>query len=80
MSEEKKIKSEEKEMKKGIYRHYKGGEYKILNEVKNSENQEEMVVYQDLNDESKIWVRPKKMFLEDVEVDGIMVPRFEFVK
>ena len=46
MSEEKKIKSEEKEMKKGIYRHYKGGEYKILNEVKNSENQEEMEIQQ----------------------------------
>ena len=80
MSEEKKTKSEKTEIKKGIYRHYKGGEYKILNEVKNSENQEEMVVYQDLNDENKIWARPKKMFLEGVKIEGDEKPRFEFIK
>jgi len=56
------------EIKKGIYRHYKGGEYKVLYLVKNSENKEDMVVYQDVKDESKIWVRPKKMFLETVEI------------
>lgn len=80
MSEEKKIKSEKTEIKKGIYRHYKGGEYKILNEARNSENQEEMVVYQDLNDDSKIWVRPKKMFLESVNIEGEEKPRFEFLR
>lgn len=75
--------SEEKldnlEIKKGIYRHYKGGKYRILNEVKDSETQEEMVVYVDLNDEKKIWVRPKKMFFENVEVNGEKKPRFELM-
>jgi len=68
------------EIRKGIYRHYKGGEYRILNEVKNSETQEEMVVYQDINDEKKIWARPKKMFLEEIEVKGEKKARFEFIQ
>ncbi len=68
------------EIKKGIYRHYKGREYRILNEVKNSENKEDMVAYQDLSDDSKIWVRPRSMFIEEVETDGEKKPRFEFIR
>jgi molecular chaperone GrpE len=68
------------EIRKGIYRHYKGNEYRIISEVKNSETQEDMVVYQDLNDEKKIWARPKEMFLEEVEVAGKMKSRFEFIR
>lgn len=68
-----------KEIKKGIYRHYKGGKYRVIDEVKNSENQAEMVVYVDLEDEKNIWVRPKKMFLENVEVAGEKKPRFELI-
>jgi len=79
MSKEKNTNHDE-EIKKGIYRHYKGGEYRILNEVKNSETKEEMVVYQDISDEKKIWVRPKKMFLESVEIEGEKKPRFEYIK
>jgi len=67
-------------IKRGIYRHFKGGQYRILNEVLNSETLEEAVVYQDIKNESKIWVRPKKIFLEEVEVAGIKKPRFEFFK
>lgn len=67
------------EVKKGRYQHYKGGEYKVLYLVKNSETKEDMVVYQDINHEDKLWVRPKKMFLEEVEVAGIKKPRFEFI-
>lgn len=26
-----------------------------------------------------LWVRPLKMFVEDVEVDGKNVPRFEYI-
>lgn len=68
------------EIRKGIYRHYKGNEYRIISEVKNSETQEDMVVYQDINDEKKIWVRPKEMFLEEVAVAEEMKPRFEFIR
>jgi len=69
-----------KDLKKGIYRHYKGGEYRVLNEVVNSETKEDFVLYQDVRDEKKIWVRPKKMFIEEVEIKGEKKPRFEFIK
>jgi molecular chaperone GrpE len=66
------------ELKKGRYRHYKGGEYRLLTTAKNSETQEDQVVYESLKDE-RVWVRPKKMFFEEVEVDGAKKPRFEFL-
>ncbi|MDO9399590.1 MAG: nucleotide exchange factor GrpE [bacterium] len=65
-------------IKKGIYRHYKGGKYCVLYLGYNSENREEVVVYQSIAD-NKIWVRPKKMFLSRVEIDGKKVNRFEHV-
>jgi molecular chaperone GrpE (heat shock protein) len=68
------------EIKKGIYRHYKGHEYRFLNEAKDSETKEDLVVYQDLEDENKIWARPKQMFLEEVEIDGVKKSRFEFLR
>ncbi|MGL6015860.1 MAG: DUF1653 domain-containing protein, partial [Selenomonadaceae bacterium] len=35
-------------MRKGIYRHYKGKEYRVLFVARHSESGEEMVVYQAL--------------------------------
>lgn len=66
----------------GKYQHYKGHFYKVLAEGKHSETLEEMVIYECLydNPEGKIWVRPKKMFLEKVIVDGKKVPRFKYIK
>lgn len=59
-----------------VYRHYKGKEYLVLHIAKHSETLEDMVVYQALYGEKKIWVRPLKMFLEKVEVEGKRVNRF----
>lgn len=59
------------------YRHFKGNEYLILHLAKHSETMETLVVYQALYSEYGIWVRPLKMFLEKVEVNGVMVNRFE---
>ncbi len=67
-------------VKKGIYRHYKGTEYKVLHEVLNSENKEALVVYQDLKHPEKIWARPKTMFIEEVETKDGKRPRFEFLR
>lgn len=41
-----------------------------------SETQEEMVVYQALYGERKMWVRPKKMFFETIVRDNKEVRRF----
>lgn len=63
----------------GRYRHYKGKEYRVLAIARHSETEEELVVYQLLYGDFSWWVRPRKMFLETVEVDGQRVPRFAFV-
>lgn len=65
-------------IKLGKYLHFKGGEYEVLGEARHSETLEEMVVYKHLG-KTEIWVRPKKMFLEKVEVVGKKVPRFKYL-
>lgn len=61
----------------GRYRHYKGGEYEVLGTVRHSETLEPMVLYRPLDQDSGLWVRPYRMFLENVEIGGIVRPRFE---
>ena len=65
----------------GKYRHYKNKFYKVLGVAKHSETLEDLVVYEALyeNKTSQLWVRPLEMFIEEVEVDGKKVPRFEYV-
>ena len=67
----------------GKYRHYKGKYYQVIGIARHSETLEELVLYKALYTsefgENSLWVRPKKMFMEDVEVDGKKIPRFEWV-
>ncbi|MBI2175808.1 DUF1653 domain-containing protein [Candidatus Woesearchaeota archaeon] len=67
------------EVKTGRYRHYKGNEYEVIGVAKHSETLEELVVYRALYGDHALWVRPKKMFSEMVEVDGKKVPRFQLI-
>lgn len=60
----------------GKYRHYKGKEYEVIGIAKHSETLEDLVVYRALYDDKQIWVRPVKMFLEEVEVGGNKILRF----
>ena len=60
----------------GRYRHYRGGEYEVLGVVRHSETCEPMVLYRPLYNNSGSWVRPFAMFVEDIDVDGRMQPRF----
>ena len=62
---------------KKYYRHFKGGIYKFICFAKDSETQEELVVYQALYGEGQVWVRPKEMFFETVTREGRTFPRFE---
>lgn len=66
-------------VKIGKYRHYKGNEYEVIGAAKSSETLEEMVVYRALYGDGELWVRPLKMFLEEVEVNGQKVSRFQFI-
>ena len=43
-------------MQKGIYRHFKGGNYEVLGVAKHSESGEELVVYRALYGEGGLWV------------------------
>lgn len=65
------------------YQHSRSGNfYNVVGVAKHSETLEDMVIYECLydNPESKVWVRPLKMFVEDVELDGKKVQRFIFVE
>ncbi len=72
-------------MQLGKYKHYKGKEYKVIGIATHSETLEEMVVYKALYEiEGKgfnsLWVRPKKMFEEKIELNGTMVNRFQYLE
>ena len=64
----------------GKYEHYKGKPYRVQAVAKHSETLEEMVVYQQLYGEKGVWVRPLGMFLETVEVEGKIIPRFRYIE
>lgn len=71
-------------IKLGKYRHYKGKECEVIGLAKHSETLEDMVVYRELSfsqefGDNALWVRPAKMFLEKVWIDGKEVHRFEYL-
>jgi len=68
------------ELKKGLYRHYKGNLYEVITTARHSETEEWMVVYKALYGEEGIWVRPYTMFTETINIEGKMVQRFEKVE
>ena len=74
------------EIKRGTYQHYKNKKlYEVIDIALHSETCEEMVVYRALYQseqfgDHRIWVRPKKMFFEEVCYEGRMVARFDFVR
>ena len=64
----------------GLYRHFKGGLYRVEGVARHSETLEEMVVYRALYGEGGLWVRPASMWNETVTHEGVLQPRFELVK
>ena len=68
----------------GLYRHFKGGLYRVHHLAIDSEasregREETVVVYEALPDRG-LFVRPLSMFLETVERDGKVQPRFAEVE
>ena len=51
----------------GIYNHCKGDYYLVLDVVRHSETKEELVLYRRLYGDCSLWVRPKEMFLSEVD-------------
>ena len=65
-------------IKAGLYQHYKGARYQVIDTVRHSETEEELVLYRALYGEKGLWVRPLVMFTETVLIDGKEVPRFAY--
>jgi hypothetical protein len=65
-------------MELGLYKHYKGNIYEVIGIAKHSETLEEMVVYKATYqaEGENLWVRPKSMFLESIEVNKLIIKRF----
>lgn len=66
----------------GIYEHYKGNRYQVIDSARHSETLEKLVIYKALYSSEKfgknaLWARPVKMFTETVEIDGKKIPRFK---
>ena len=59
-----------------FFQHFKGGKYRYIRTAFDSETQERMVVYQALYGERAYWVRPEKMFFENIERNGRTFARF----
>jgi hypothetical protein len=67
------------EPRPGVYRHFKGNEYRLLYVARHSETLEPMVVYQALYGDKGVWVRPLSMWDETVERDGAVYKRFTYI-
>lgn len=73
----------DQKIKLGKYRHFKGKLYEVVGIARHSETLEELVVYKALYNsdfgKNALWVRPKAMFFEEVEIDGKRTPRFKLI-
>jgi len=72
-------------IKYGKYQHYTNKKfYELMGVARHSETLEEMIIYKALSHsedsgDNQIWVRPRKMFFEEVAHDNKSVPRFKWV-
>lgn len=60
----------------GIYQHFKGNQYQVVEIARHSESLDEHVVYKALYGEFGLWIRPLSMFAETIERDGKRIERF----
>lgn len=67
-------------LSKGIYQHFKGNRYEVLEIAKDSETEEAFVVYRALYGECGVWVRPLVMFDETIERHGKKMKRFQLIE
>ena len=66
----------------GVYQHYKGKTYQLIGEGTHTETDETCMIYQALYDDpvygpNPIFIRPKSQFIQTVEWEGKVVPRFK---
>ena len=67
-------------LERGIYEHFKGNRYEVLDIALCSETETSHVVYRALYGAQKLWIRPLAMFIEQVEKEHYKGPRFRLVE
>lgn len=67
-------------VKGGIYEHFKGERYEVLDIVLNAETDERMVLYRRVANPDISWVRSVFNFRDRIERDGVLIPRFKLVE
>lgn len=73
------LSTEAQTLQLGTYEHYKGMRYVVLGIARHSETLEEMVLYKQLYGDEGCWVRPLKMFLEQVSIGNQQILRFRYL-
>lgn len=67
-----------------LFKHFKGGYYRIIGIALNTETEKEMVIYRPHNDTSLLYARPLEMFLSKVDKEKYpyitQEDRFEAIK
>ena len=63
-------------VEKGLYRHFKGGVYRVIDIATHTETEEPMVIYRSENQPERLWARPLSMWEETVIRDGQQYKRF----
>lgn len=66
----------ENKVEPGLYRHFKGGLYRVLGAALNSETGEEQVLYRLADGSGPVWSRPQYMFNEVFLNGGKVTQRF----
>lgn len=62
----------------GVYVHFKNNKYEVVGSARHTETNEEFIVYRRLDGDGQLWIRPKSMFFETIELNGMLVPRFRY--
>jgi len=73
-----------KDLKPGLYKHFKGSRMMVSHVAKHSETLQEYVVYEHIDscpsaEAGSKWIRPLEMFLENVDKPEYKGPRFEYL-